>query len=227
MGGMNMDLYSMTLGAIAQLLRDVNKDSYAAVVDECIEKWQKTGNCRQFGREFNPTGRLADLKIDNNDVADPEEGYWIAQTFSALVALSAHFADLSTRGLEPDVGFLRKNFGVANDYMEANVCEKCGSIEVTAADIDKYISKGIISKHLVDGLENGDLNEEVKKLTSMEQPEIGRERRKTRLRLENTSVKINPGYGKLVMCSSCGSEKIKEKKLLKSLKDNVFIPLNS
>lgn len=220
-----MDMYSMTLDAVAGLLRDAGKNDYAAVVDDCNEKWKETGNSRLFGMEFAPKGRLAALRLDAADIPDPEKGYWTAQTFSALIALCAHMADLKTRDLELNMEFLRKNFGIANDLMTANVCESCGSIEATEADIDKYISKGIISKHLVDGLEKGNLSEEVKLLTSGSFPELERERRRTRLRLENTNVKLNPGYGRLAQCSACGSERIKEKRLLKSVKENVFVPL--
>ena len=35
-----MDYYSLTLGALKMLLEEINKTSEAAVVEECIEKWQ-------------------------------------------------------------------------------------------------------------------------------------------------------------------------------------------
>lgn len=220
-----MDHYGQTLEAIKALLEAVGKNNYAGVVQECIDKWKESGDSAMFRDEFSPKGRFGDFRLDSASITDPEKGYWTAQTFSALIAMAAQLAVVCANGSEADMGFLRKNFGAGNEVMNVGRCASCGRIEATAADVDKYASRIVIAKKVVDGLESGKLTENALSLIDLSAPEIERERRKTRLRLENSGIAINPGFGKLVCCQGCGSEKIVEWKLLRSNVENIFIPL--
>ena len=107
------------------------------------------------------------------------------------------------------------------------MCSRCGRREATLLDIDQYISKRIISKRIVDGLENGNLSEEIEHVMKLELPELERERRRVRLRLSNTGLPINDRFGRLVSCMGCGSEDIVPSRLLRSNNENIFVLLNS
>lgn len=221
-----MDYYSLTLGALKKLLEDIDKKSDAAIVEECLDKWQKEQNCTMLGREFSSGGRMADFRIDANSIQDPVKGFWIAQVFTALIAMSAQISASEQRGMKTDLEFMRKNFGAANEVMQASSCGTCAEITATALDLDRYVSKIVIAKKIVDGMEKGDLIGQVEALITADSDDINRERRKARLRLENSKVSIIDGFGNLTACPHCKSRKLTRIKLLRSLKENVFIPLS-
>ena len=221
-----MDYYSLTLGALKMLLEEINKTSEAAVVEECIEKWQNDKNCTMLGREFAAGGRMAQFRIDGTSVKDPVTGFWTGQAFTALVAMSAQLSAFEQRGRKTDISFMRKNFGAANEIIVVSRCNTCKKLFATAFEIDRYISKIVIAKKIVDGMESGELIKEVKEIMNAGCDEIDRERRKAKLRLENTKVEYIDGFGQLAKCPICGSKDISEAKLLRSLKENVFVPLS-
>lgn len=221
-----MDHYSMVLEAIQKLLSDIGQKDYADVVGECIEKWKQDGNSVMFGQEFSKNGRFADFRLDSSNISAPEKGFWTGQVLSALIAMSAQLSVFAQRGIEVNMDFMRKNFGAANEIMEASKCADCGRREATGMDIDKYISKIVIAKKIVDGMEKGDLAEQISSLTNMTAPEIERERRKTKTRLSNSGISFTENYGKVKRCIKCGSQNITEGRLLRSVRENVFVPLN-
>lgn len=220
-----MDLYTLTLKAIRTLLVEIDKTDYVPVVDECIDKWENEKNCDMFRKEFDKNGRFGDFRIDSRAADTPAKGFWAAQVFSALVAMAAQLADFRKKGISDDIGFIRRNFGVGNEFMITGRCSACNYREATASDIDRYVSRIVIAKRIVNGLENENLEDEVKDLVSLTCPDIERERRKTILRLDNSGVPHSDKYGKLISCPECGSTKIIEGKLLKSLRENVFLAL--
>ncbi len=222
-----MDIYSAALSGLIKILKDAGLPDSAAVIGTCLEKWEKFGKCDQLQRELLPGGRLETLRIGKDRISDPVKGFWTGQLFQALVALSAQVADFHGRGMKTEIDFLRKNFGTNDEFMEVGMCARCKRREATALDIDQYVSKRIITKRIVDGLENGNLDEEIEHIMKLELPELERERRRLRLRLSNTGLPINDRFGRLVSCMSCGSEEIVPSKLLKSIKENVFILLNN
>lgn len=222
-----MDYYSITLNAIRKLLLKVGKDKYADVVSECIEKWETEKDCDMFRREFDKNGRFADFRLDSSNISDPEKGLWTGQLFSALVAMSAQTAFLIGRGKDVDINDMRRTFGAANEIMYASRCSSCGALEATASDLDKYVSKIVIARKVVDGLEACSLDETVDSITELTAPEIQRERRKAKTRLENSRIPYTDAYGRAKSCLKCGSKNIAECKLLKSLNENIFIPLKS
>ena len=221
-----MDLYTLTLKGIIALLESIDKKSYIPVVEVCIEKWENEKDTDLFRREFDKDGRFGDFRIDSRTTDTPQKGFWAAQMFSALVALSAQLADFRKKGISDDIEFIRKNFGAANEVMVTGKCRKCGYRVATASDIDKYVSKIVIAKRLVSGLEKGNIGEEVKAVVSLECDDIERERRKTILRLDNSGVEHSDKFGKLVICPECGSREIVEGRLLRSLRENVFVTLD-
>ncbi len=225
-GGEKMDYYSLTLEALKKLLEDINKGSDAAVVEECSDKWRSEGNCTMLGREFAPGGRMEQFRIDGTSIQDPVKGFWTGQVFTALVAMAAQISAFEQRKMKTDLSFMRRNFGAANEIMQASRCAACGEITATALDIDKYISKIVIAKKIVDGMENGELVAETEKLITAEGDDISRERRKAKLRLENSRINITDGFGRLTVCPHCKSKKLTQTKLLRSLKENVFVPLS-
>ena len=221
-----MDLYTMTLRGIKTLLAEINMNDYIPVIDECIEKWENEKNCEMLRREFDKGGRLADFAISSKTAETPEKSFWAAQVFSALLAMNAQLADFRRKGISDDMDFIRRNFGAANEIFYAGKCAVCGHIAAAASDVDKYVSKIVIAKRLVNGLQNGNLEDEVKDLADLSCPDIERERKKTILRLDNSGIPHNNKYIKLTVCPKCGREQIVEGRLLKSLKENIFIPLS-
>lgn len=218
-----MDIYSSALSGLVKILNDAGLPDSAAVIKTCLEKWQKFGKCDQLERELQPGGKLETLRIDRKHIEDPVQGFWTGQLFQALVALCAQVAHFHTKGMETSIDFLRKNFGVNNDFMEVGMCARCKHREATSLDIDQYISKMILSKRIVDGLENDNLNEEIEHVMKLDLPELERERRRVRLRLNNTGVPINDRFGRLGRCMGCGSEDIIPSRLLRSRKENIFV----
>ncbi len=221
-----MEMYGMTLNAIKTLLTDIRMTKYADIVDECIDKWESEKNVDMFRLEFDPKGRFSDFRIDGQTLETPEKGFWTAQTFSALLAMNAQLADFQKRGMKPDMNFIRSRFGAANEIMTAALCKDCGHREATAMDIDKYVSKIVIAKRIIKGLESGELDKEVEELINVTSDDIARERRKAKLRLENTGIVYTDVFGRLVSCPKCSGKNIAEGRLLRSLKENVFVPLS-
>lgn len=221
-----MDLYTLTLKGVIALLESIDKKSYIPVVEDCIEKWEKEKNCDLFRQEFDKKGRFGDFRIDSRTADTPQKGFWAAQVFSALVALTAQLADFRKKGISDDIEFIRRNFGAANEVMVVGKCDECDCIVATASDIDRYVSKIVIAKRLVSGLEKGNLEEEVRSVVSLECPDIERERKKTILRLDNSGIDHSEKYGKLVICPDCDSKDIVECRLLRSIRENVFVTLD-
>lgn len=221
-----MDLYTLTLRSLRTLLEEIGQNDYVPIIDECIEKWEKENNCEMLRKEFNAGGRFADFAISSKTAATPEKSFWAAQVFTALLAMNAQLADFRRKGISDDMEFIRKNFGAANEVFYAGRCAVCGHVEAAASDVDKYVSKIVIAKRMVNGMEKGNLEEEVKSLLNLTCPDIERERRKTLLRLDNSSIPHNDKYGRVTVCSKCGHEQIVEGRFLKSLKENIFIPLS-
>ncbi len=220
-----MDYYFMTLSAIKKLLSDIGMTKYSDVVGECIEKWKNEGDSSAFKKTFDAKGAFENFRIDTRIIPDVEKCFWTANTFSALIAMSAQLAYFHQKGIKPEIDFMRKNFGVANEIMIVSKCADCGRLEATLTDIDRYISKPVIAKRIVDGMENGDLDMQVEVLMSAGAEEIKRERRKAVTRLENSGIPYAESYGTVRNCLKCGKRNITEGRLLKSLKENIFIPL--
>ena len=220
-----MDYYLMTLSAIKKLLSNTGLTGYADTVGECIEKWKNEGDSTAFKKTFDAKGQFADFRIDTKIIPDVEKCFWTANTFSALIAMSAQLDFFHQKGIKPEIEFMRKNFGVANEVMTVSRCAECGKFEATLTDIDKYISKPVIAKRIVDGMEQGNLEEQVETLMNVEADEIKRERRKAIIRLENSGISYVESYAKVKSCLKCGKRNITEGRLLKSVKENIFIPL--
>ncbi len=222
-----MDYYFMTLSAIKKLLGDIGQNEYAEVVGECIDKWKTNGDFGALRKAFDKNGPFADFRIDNHVIDDIEKCFWTANTFSALIAMSAQLEFFHQKNIEPEIEFMRKNFGIANEVMTVSKCANCGHLEATLTDIDKFISKPIIAKRIVDGFESNDLENQVEILMNVSADEIKRERRKTMTRLSNSCIPYVESYGKVRGCLKCGKRNIVEGKLLKSVRENIFIPLKN
>ena len=220
-----MEYYSLTLKGIRYLLCSIGMDNYGDVVQECIEKWETEKNSDMFKNEFAPGGRFSDFRMTGKNIPDPEKGLWTAQTFSGLVAMAAQLSEFEKRKIKVNIDFLRKNFGAANEIMITGMCGSCGYRKATMNDIDKYISKMVIAKKVVDGLESGDLNSRIEVLINVSDPEIEKERRRTLVRLENSNVDIDKKYTNMEKCPICGSEDIKQGGLLRSVRENIFVAL--
>ncbi len=220
-----MDYYLMTLNGVKKLLNDTGLDRYADVVEDCAEKWKNEGDSSAFKKTFDAKGPFADFRIDTRLIPDVEKCFWTANTFSALIAMSAQLDFFHQRGIKPEIDFMRKNFGVANEIMTVSKCPECGRMEATLTDIDKFISKPVIAKRIVDGMENGNLEEQIEILINVRAEEIKRERRKTITRLENSGIPYIESYVTVNGCIKCGGRNMEEGKLLKSLRENIFIPL--
>ncbi len=220
-----MDLYIVTLRGIRKLLSEIGQQDFAKIVDECISERENTGSCERFRREFESDGAFADMRFDSGNIDSPEKGLWTAQLFSGLVAMSAQLAVFASKGVEPEMDFIKKNFGTANEIMDVGRCGGCGAIYITLLDIDKYISKIVISRLVVRGLEQGSLDDAVSGIINLTAPEIERERKRTRVRIENSNLPIIEGFGRLASCPSCGGKNIRQGRLLRSIKENVFVPL--
>lgn len=220
-----MDYYFMTLSAVKKLFKDLSLDKYADFVEDCIRKWESEKDSTAFKKLFDANGPFENFRIDTKLIPDVEKCFWTANTFSALIAMSAQLAFFHQRGIKPEIEFMRRNFGVANEVMTVSKCVECGRLEATLTDIDKYISKPVIAKRIIDGMENNDLDMQVEILMNAKAEEIKRERRKTVTRLENSGIPYVESYGTVRSCLKCGKKNFAEGRLLKSLKENIFIPL--
>ena len=220
-----MNRYTLVLEALKHLLIVTGKDHYSTIIDDCITAWHNQKDPNMLKREFEEKGRFSDFVLDSTTVNDPEKGLWLGQLMSALIAIAAQSALFLENNGDIDLDFLRRNFGVSNEVMNASRCSSCKSIEVTASDIDMYVSKIVIARVLIKGLETNDLITAVDSIAELTAKDIEKERRKAKIRLENSSIPFSDNYGTVDSCLRCGSKKITACKLLRSLRENIFIPL--
>ena len=221
-----MDRYTLVLEALKHLLIIAEKEKYAGIVDDCIAAWHDRKDPTMLKKEFEKNGRFSDFVLDSTTVTDPEKGLWLGQLISALIAIAAQSAVFLENGGEIDIEFMRRNFGVSNEIMSASRCSSCKAIEATASDIDKYVSKIVIAKLLIQALENNDLISTVDSIAQLEAKDIAKERRKAKIRLENSSIPFSDNYGTVSGCLRCGSKKTEPCQLLRSNRENIFIPLS-
>lgn len=221
-----MEFYKITLDGMYKLLDGCNRKPYADIIARCQERWDANKDVSFFLSLFSGTGAFKDFQIELSDVSSDEELFWTRELFSALTAMAVQLARFISSGKSCDIEFMRKYFGHDSQVIYGSVCSRCGSREINAVGIDKYISTPIIAKRVVDGLENGSLNENIELIMNVSAPEIQREREHTKARIANSAIPMSQSRTAPKFCLICGNKEIKECKFLKSLKEFVFIPLS-
>ncbi len=221
-----MEFYEITLKAMKKLLDDCNEKDYADMIKDCLEGWHKRQDTDCFLREFAKGGRFRTFQFKPEDFASGEQNFWVQQLFGGLVAMAIQLAGAIREKRTIDIGFIRKNFGRPSEVINGKKCSDCGKRQISGLDIDKYISLPIIAKRIADGLENNTLDTQIDSIISVSAPEISHERKATELRAANTGLLI-VGENASAFCPACGSKKLVPCRLLKSLKEPVFVPLNS
>lgn len=220
-----MNFYRVTLDGIYKLLNDCNKTSYADMIAYCIEKWDTRKDTAFFHSVFSEKGAFKNFRFEKSDFSSDEKFFWTQELFSALVAMAVQLAKFIANKKSCNIDFIRKNFGHENQIIYGSECSNCGFRRINAVGVDRYISTSIIAKRIVDGLENGNLNDNIEAIMTLSAPEIQRERERTKARIINTPIPFNPTSSPLTFCLLCGSKDIKECKFLKSIKAPVFVPL--
>lgn len=220
-----MDYYANTLHGMQFLLQQCGKDRYANIIGQLLADYTKNNAVDGLAFAFSPGGSMSGLSFDAADFHSEQQLMWIRQLFEALKAMAVQLALFILHRHTVDIDFIRKHFGRFTEVIHASYCSDCHKHYVTSADIDEYISPEIISQKIFDGLEHGNLNENIAAIVEMTAPEIERRRRSVRRRLSNSQVAI-VDHSASSVCLLCGSNHIKSCRLLKSLKKNIFIPLN-
>ncbi len=221
-----MDYFVLTLEGIKLLLTTFHKDSYAGVIDDCIEQWNKNHHAGAFIQAFSDkNGKLSDLSFAAEDFKSEEQAYWTQQMLGALMAMAAQLAVFAQRKQTMTIEFMRKYFGHPTELINGTVCGQCGAKSISQTDIDNFIAPDIIAAKIVDGLEDGKLNERILSVVNVTATEIDRQRRLTKIRIENSSVPMTGSRHSAECCMVCGSNNMKPCRFLKSLKENVFISL--
>lgn len=220
-----MEFYEITLNAMKHLLTVCHEEDYAHILGNCLEQWRKKQDTDCFLTEFAKGGRFRTFQFKEADFVSGEQNFWVQQLFGGLVAMAIQLAGAIQENRTVDIGFIRKNFGRASEVITGTMCPECGKRQISGLDIDRYISTPIIAKRIADGLESNTLNEKIDALIDVSAPEIQRERRAAELRAANTGLLM--ADKPMTFCPSCGSKKKPVPcRLLKSLREPVFVPLN-
>ena len=220
-----MEFYETTLKGMKKLLSDFNEDKYADIVQNCLEKWQAHKDVECMLSEFSDTGKFRAFKFNPADFSSPEQALWTNQLFGGLVAMMIRLGSLILEGHSVGIDFIRSNFGHSSEILTGFKCTSCGRFYTSSLDIEKFISMPMIAKGITDGLEKKNLDDEIDRIMSMSSPQIEKERNKTKRRCVNTNILISDG--RPTFCTSCGNKKIAPCRFLKSVKEPVFVPLNS
>lgn len=220
-----MEFYEATLKGMKKLLGDFNEDKYAEIVESCLKKWQSDKDVECMLSEFSDTGRFRAFKFRPADFSSPEQALWTNQLFGGLVAMMIRLGGLILEGQSVGIDFIRSNFGHSSEILTGFKCTSCGKFYTSSIDIEKFISMPIIAKGITDGLEKKNLDDEIDRIMSLSSPSMERERGKAKLRCVNTNIIISDS--RLTFCTSCGSKKIEPCRFLKSVKELVYVPLNS
>ena len=223
--GVKMEFYETTLRGMKKILECFHEDFYAGIVEKCIEKWISDKNVMCMLGEFADSGKFRTFKFKPSDFSSDEQAFWTNQLFGGLVAMMIQLGGHILDGKTVTIDFIRKNFGRSSEVLTGTKCTSCGKLFTSALDIDKYVSLPIIAKRIADGLEKGNLDDEIDIILSLSAPETEKERNKTKLRCINTNISVTDT--KPVICLSCGSRKLSSCRFLRSVKAPVFVPLNS
>ena len=221
-----LEFYEITLRGMHKILRDFKEDQYADIVEKCIGQWQKKHDAYCMLQEFADNGRFRTFKFNADNFSSVEQNFWVQQLFGGLVAMMIQLAQFANQNKNISIDFIRKNFGMPTDVLTGIRCTSCGQRQTSLLDIDKYISLPIIAKRIADGLEKGSLDDEIDMIVNVSAPEIERERSNAKLRTANTNIPVFDSRNTPV-CPSCGNKKFTVCKFLKSVKEPIFIPLNS
>lgn len=220
-----MKFYRTTLEGMQTLLAECGQNKYADIISSFIEKWDASRNVSEFIRAFSKKGVFEEFRFNSGDFPSFCEYDWTNALFGALVAMAMRLAHFIRNGQSVDIDFIRSHFGHPTEIIEGTVCEKCGSRQINMGDVDKYIHASILARKIVDGLEDGNLSEKVKGIVTLTDPDIHREREKTKTRILNTPIPFSDEWMPRKFCLLCGGTELKKCKFLKSMKDNVFVPL--
>ncbi len=220
-----MEFYETTLKGMKKLLSDFNEDKYAEIVESCLKKWQSDKDVQCMLSEFSDTGRFRTFKFKPEDFSSAEQALWTNQLFGGLVAMMIRLGSMILENKSVGIDFIRSNFGHSAEVLTGFKCTSCGRFYTSSLDIEKFISVPIIAKGIADGLEKESLDDEIDKIMSLSSAGAEKERGKAKLRCMNTNITVSDG--RPIFCTSCGSKKIEPCRFLKSVKELVYVPLNS
>lgn len=221
-----MNYYEMSLVAMKKILDDCGEGRYSAFVGDCITDWKKKKNTDRLTKGFSKGGLFESFSFRKSDFDSPEKEFWTNQCFGAMVAMTMQLARFEHSGRDITIDFIRKNFGHPAEVISGSKCTDCGRKELNMEDIDKYITSPVVAKAVVDGLENGDLNENLDKVISLEYDYLLSERENAIARAMNTNVSVSNTRDALTVCKNCGGKNIVKCRFLKSLKTNTFVALS-
>lgn len=220
-----MEYYEITLNGIYHLLKRMNEKKYADIISDCITKWKKQKDVTCFAQAFLPNGSFVDFQFSKDTFTSEEQRYWVQELMGALTAMAAQLAVFTAQNRKIDIEFIRKNFGRLTEVINGTACTSCSTKGVTLLDIDKYISGKVIAKKIVDGLAIGKMNNKIDEIITLSAPEIRYSRNEARERIANSKIPVSDSYEPTEKCPFCGSSDITQCRFLKSLKQNIFIPL--
>lgn len=221
-----MQFYETTLKGMKKVLDEFNEDYYSGIVEKCIAKWQSDKNVTCMLEEFSDNGRFRTFKFKPSDFSSAEQALWTNQLFGGLVAMMIQLGGYIIDGKTIGIDFIRSNFGRPSEVLTGLKCTSCGKFRTSSVDIDKYISLPVIAGRIADGLEKGNLDEDIDMIISVSAPEIEKERNKAKLRCVNTNILVTDSAN-MAFCTSCGNKKLSPCRFLTSMKAPVFVPLNS
>lgn len=222
-----MKFYRTTLEGMQTLLAECGQNKYADIISSYIEKWDTSKNVTEFIKAFSKKGVFENFRFNPDDFPSFCAYDWTNALFGALVAMGMRLANFIRNRETVDIDFIRSHFGHPTEIIEGTMCTKCGGRQINMCDVDKYIHAQIITQKVVDGLEDGNISEYVKQIMTLSAPEIIREREKTKTRILNTPIPFSDEWAPRKFCLLCGGTEMQKCRFLKSVKENVFVPLRS
>ncbi len=221
-----MNHYEATIKAIKQVLSYCGKKDYESYIDDCINDWERVRSTELFVKGFTKNGKFQKFVITESDVEDDEKRFWTTQLFGALVSMAMQLTRFISAGNEMPISYMRKNFGHPPEVISGLRCKNCGAKEINTADIDKYITPSVISKAIIDGLENDCLEKNAAEILGLSSDYLKADRDEARMRAFNTGVAVSDARTPTVMCHKCGCRELDRCRFLKSLKKPVFVALS-
>lgn len=221
-----MHYFESTLTAMKKLL-DMGKEyRYAVFLGDCIADYQNNKSTDRFRKGFSQGGLFESFAFRPSDFDTEEQLFWATQLFGGMVAMAAQLARFESSGRVITIDFMRKHFGHPAEVVSGSKCGGCGYKEITAADIDRYITPPVVAAVIVDGLEEGSLLQKTEELINGMPALREKERAEAKERAANTGIAVSDGRAVMKRCPSCGGTDIVKCRFLKSLKTRGFVALS-
>ena len=221
-----MNFYAASLNGLKHILHASGETRYENYIDECIKEWETNESTRKLEDGFRKNGIFEDFVFPQTDFATQEEHFWFTQLFGGMVAMTVQLARFHNSGRTITIESMRKNFGAPSDVISGTKCQNCGAKEINMTDIDKYVTPAVISKTIVDGLENGCLTEKLDEIMTLKSKLLSSARAEAIARALNSNVSVSDDRTPMQICKRCGSHDMAKCRFLRHTRQPSFVFLS-